>query len=214
MKRLKVVVIGAGGTIGSAVAAALGERHEVIAVSRRGALAVDLEAPETIDALFDAVPDIDAVVSAAASVQLAPFGKLSDEGLAEALRAKLFGQIALLQRAAARLREGGSVTLTGGRFDGVLPGGSAGALANAGLEAFVAQAAPELPRGLRVNVVSPGWVQETLDGLGLQGPRGMPAREVAKLYVSAVEGAMSGQALRATGSAAGRTTQRPPPPRR
>lgn len=113
MKRLKVVVIGAGGTIGHAVAAALGERHEVIAVSRRGALPVDLETPETIDALFDAVPDIDAVVSTAASVQLAPFGNLSDEGLAEALRAKLFGQIALLQRAAARLREGGARSLRG-----------------------------------------------------------------------------------------------------
>ncbi|MFH0132804.1 short chain dehydrogenase [Variovorax sp. VaC1] len=197
MKRWKVVVIGAGGTIGRAVVAELGERHEVIAVSRHGTpLCVDLDAPATIDALFDAVPDIDAIVSTAASVPLAPFGTLSDEGLARALHAKLFGQIALLQRAAVHLREGGSVTLTGGRFDGVLPGGSAGALANAGLEAFVAQAAPELPRGLRVNVVAPGWVQETLDALGLQGPKGTPAREVARLYAAAVEGTMSGQALR------------------
>lgn len=195
-RRLKVVVIGAGGTIGRAVVAALREQHEVIAVSRSGTPGVDLAEPESIDALFDAVPDIDAVVSTAASVKLAPFGTLSDEALSQALRAKLFGQIALLQRAATRLREGGSVTLTGGRFDGLLPGGSAGALANAGLEAFVAQAAQELPRGLRVNVVAPGWVQETLDALGLQGPKGTPAREVAQLYVSSVEGAMSGQALR------------------
>lgn len=195
-RRLKVVVIGAGGTIGRAVVAALRERHEVIAVSRSGTPGVDLAEPESIDTLFDAVPDIDAVVSTAASVKLAPFGTLSDEALSQALRAKLFGQIALLQRAATRLREGGSVTLTGGRFDGLLPGGSAGALANAGLEAFVAQAAPELPRGLRVNLVAPGWVQETLDALGLQSPKGTPAREVEQLYVSAVEGAMSGQALR------------------
>ncbi|WP_432728566.1 short chain dehydrogenase [Variovorax sp. W6] len=197
-KRRKVVVIGASGTIGRAVIEALGTRHEVIAVSRGSRPGVDLAVPQTIDALFDAVPDIDAVVSTAASVKLAHFGTLTDEALSHALRAKLFGQIALLQRASARLREGGSVTLTGGRFDGLLPGGSAGALANAGLEAFVAQAAPELPRGLRVNVVAPGWVQETLDALGLQGPRGTLARDVARLYVSAVEGAMSGQALRTT----------------
>ena len=191
-------MIGASGTIGRAVVAALGERHEVIAVSRQSTPCIDLGAPETIDALFDAVPGIDAVVSAAASVALAPFGTLSDDGLAQALRAKLFGQIALVQRAASRLREGGSVTLTGGRFEGVLPGGSAGALANAGLEAFVAQAAPELPRGLRLNVVAPGWVQETLDGLRLRGPRGTPVREVAQRYVAAVESTMSGQALRIT----------------
>ncbi|SEF22729.1 short chain dehydrogenase [Variovorax sp. NFACC27] len=194
---MRIVLIGAGGTIGRAVAAALADRHEVIAVSRRSSPGIDLAEPQTIDALFDAVPEVDAVVSTAASVRLARFGTLSDEELAHALRAKLFGQIALLQRAVARLREGGSVTLTGGSFDGVLPGGSAGALANAGLEAFVAQAAPELPRGLRANVVAPGWVRETLDALDLQGPRGTPAREVAKLYVQAVEGAMSGQALRA-----------------
>jgi NAD(P)-dependent dehydrogenase (short-subunit alcohol dehydrogenase family) len=196
MTRRKVLVVGAGGTLGRAVVAALAERHDVVAVSRSSDPGVDLGVPQQIDTLFDAVPDADAVVCAAAGVQLAPFCSLDDAALAQALHAKLFGQIALLRRAASRLRDGGSVTLTGGRFDGVLPGGSAGALANAGLEAFVAQAAPELPRGLRVNVIAPGWVQETLDGLGLGGPKGTPAREVARLYVAAVEGAMSGQALR------------------
>ena len=32
-----------------------------------------------------------------------------------------------------------------------------GALVNAGLEVFVRTAAGELPRGLRLNIVSPGW---------------------------------------------------------
>lgn len=197
MRRLNVAVIGAGGTIGRAVAAALAERHAVFAASRGGAWKVDLGEPASIDALFDSLPALDAVVCCAASVPLAALDAVSDEAFAQSLRAKLFGQVALARRAAARLRDGGAIALTGGRFDGPLPGGTAGALANAGLEAFVAQAAAEMPRGLRINAVSPGWVQETLDRLGRHAERGIPARALAQVYVSAVEGTMSGKTLAA-----------------
>jgi hypothetical protein len=36
-----------------------------------------------------------------------------------------------------------------------------------------------------VNVVSPGWIRETLTAMGRAG--GTPAAEVAELYVTAVE---------------------------
>ncbi|MFI5557948.1 hypothetical protein ACIA2T_01605 [Amycolatopsis japonica] len=55
-----------------------------------------------------------------------------------------------------------------------------------GLEAFVAAAARELPRGPRVNAVSPGWVRETLAALG-EPEGGIPAADVARSYVEAVE---------------------------
>jgi NAD(P)-dependent dehydrogenase (short-subunit alcohol dehydrogenase family) len=197
MNPLKIVLIGAGGTLGRALAATLESRqHQVLAASRRGALAVDLAEPASMAAFCARLPEIDAIVCCAAGVALAPLPALSDGVLRCLLQAKLFGQIALLQQAETRLRDGGSVTLTAGRFDGVLSGGAAGALANAGLEAFVAQAGPALPRGLRANVVSPGWVQETVEALALHGLRGTPAARVAEAYVQSIEGALNGQVLR------------------
>ncbi len=94
------------------------------------------------------------------------------------------------------LRDGGSITLTGGTFSAPLPGGSLGALVNAGLEGFVRNAAAELPRGLRINVISPGWIRETLESMGADSADGTPVSEVAHAYVEAVEGTAQGQTIR------------------
>ena len=56
-------------------------------------------------------------------------------------------------------------------------------------------AAQELPRGLRINAVAPGWVRETLLALKMDPAPGVPAVEVAQTYVKAVEGKMTGQTL-------------------
>jgi hypothetical protein len=53
----------------------------------------------------------------------------------------------------------------------------------------------ELPRGLRINAISPGWVTETLIALKMDPSIGMPAAEVAQSYVAAVEGKMTGQVV-------------------
>jgi NAD(P)-dependent dehydrogenase (short-subunit alcohol dehydrogenase family) len=66
---------------------------------------------------------------------------------------------------------------------------------NAGLEAFVRAAAVEMPRRLRLNVVSPGWVKESLMMVGMDASSGTAASDVARAYVDAVEGAMNGEIL-------------------
>ncbi|WP_343714064.1 short chain dehydrogenase [Inquilinus sp.] len=189
---MTIVVIGAGGTIGSAVAAALEPRHEVVRASRRGVPAVDMEDRTSIAALLAAATPLDAVVCCAASARMAPIDA-PDEAFLDGLHTKLLGQVALLRLALPRLRDGGSVTLTAGTFDPPMAGAAFGALVNAGLEAFVRAAALELPRGLRVNAVSPGWVRETLQAMGRDG--GTPAAEVARAYVEAVEGPFTGRVL-------------------
>jgi NAD(P)-dependent dehydrogenase (short-subunit alcohol dehydrogenase family) len=90
----------------------------------------------------------------------------------------------LARRAAVHLTDGGSVTLTSGRFAEAVPGSSWGFLVNAGLEAFVHAAAAEMPHGIRPNVVSPGWVAETLEALGEDPGLGTLAAEVARSTVS------------------------------
>ncbi|MFI0772937.1 short chain dehydrogenase [Streptomyces sp. NPDC021218] len=193
---MKVLVIGATGTIGSAVARALEASHQVVEGSRSGPVKVDMENPSSLDALFEEVPDLDAVVCCAASGPLVDLESVTDEEIAAGVQGKLLGQVALVQRAARRLRDGGSITLTGGTFATPLAGGSLGALVNTGLEGFVANAASELPRRLRVNLISPGWIKETLESMGADGNQGTPVSEVARAYVTAVEGTAQGQTIR------------------
>lgn len=192
----KSIVIGATGTIGTAVASALeAAGHEVVRASRKGPIKVDLDNLGSIDALFASVRDIDAVVCVAASVKLTPLALLSEEDIVRDLKSKLLGQVALLRRAASHLNDCGSITLTGGAFKTPLPGSAVGALVNAGLEGFVRAVALELPRGLRANVVSPGWIKETLVNLGQDSAGGTAVSEVARAYVEAVEGTMQGQTI-------------------
>ncbi|TDD90746.1 short chain dehydrogenase [Actinomadura rubrisoli] len=189
---MKIIIVGASGTIGSAVADLLEKEHEVVRASRRGSVRVDMDDHASIDALFDTVQDVDAVVCCAASGALTPLDS-ADGDFTAGLQNKLLGQVHLLRRALHQLRDGGSVTLTSGAFDRPVPGSSFSALVNAGLEAFVSAAAIEMPRGLRVNVVSPGWVAETLEAMGLDGADGTLAAEVARAYVEAVEGDAQGR---------------------
>ncbi|MFD5875867.1 SDR family oxidoreductase [Streptomyces sp. NPDC060322] len=118
------------------------------------------------------------------------------EEMTAGMRGKLLGQVALAQRAMRHLRHGGSVTLTGGTFAAPLPGGSLGALINTRLEGFVRNAAGEIGRELRINLISPGWIKETLRSMGADDSEGTPVADVAQAYVLAVEGTMQGQTLR------------------
>ncbi|MFI6362352.1 short chain dehydrogenase [Nocardia sp. NPDC050630] len=192
---MKILVIGATGTIGSAVADGLAARHEVVRASRRGPVRVDMADAATIDALFAEVGDVDAVVCCAASGGLTPLNALSDKEFWSGLDGKLLGQVSLVRRALTRVRDGGSVTLTSGRFAEPVPGSSLGYLVNAGLEAFVHAAATEMPRGVRLNTVSPGWVSETLLSLGMDPAEGTPVADVAQVYMDAVESACHGRTL-------------------
>jgi len=195
---VKIVVVGASGTIGSAVAAALGARHEVIPVSRRGAHAADLEDADSLRRLLAGVKGLGAVVSCAGTAAFKPLPQLTDADFQVGLRSKLMGQVNLARIAAEHLADGGSITLTGGVMaHEPMPGGSAISLVNAALEGFVLGAALDLPRGLRINLVSPPWILETLAARKMQVPGAISAAACARAYVAAVEGAQSGQTIEA-----------------
>ena len=114
------------------------------------------------------------------------------------MQGKLIGQVNLVRRALLHLRGGGSVTLTSGRFTEPVPGSSLGYLVNAGLEAFVHAVATEMPRSIRLNTVSPGWVRETLLALNMDPAVGTPVADVARVYVHAVESGAHGRTLTVT----------------
>jgi len=197
---MKVVVIGANGTIGKPVASALeGLGHEVIRASRTSAVRVDIQEAATIRALFDRFKDVDAVVCCAGGAGWGPLGALTDEDFALSLRYKLMGQVNVVRIAAERVRNGGSITVTSGVLaTRPMPGSAAVSLVNAGLEGFVRAAALDLARGVRVNVVSPPWVTETLRARKMDESMGLAAASVAKAYVASVTGTANGEVLEAT----------------
>jgi|SRR5579872_871810 len=194
---MKILVIGATGTIGSAIVQALEARHEVLRASHsRSALKVDLADPQSIKSLYAKVGKVDAVVSAAGQAVFRPLLALSDADFAVGLNNKLMGQVNLVHFGVEALADGGSFTLTSGILSRKpMPGGAAISMVNAGLEGFARAAALDLPRNLRINVVSPGWVRETLIAMKMDPSPGVPAAQVAPIYVRAVEGSMTGQVL-------------------
>src|SRR5579864_5369966 len=112
---MRIVVVGATGTIGAAVAKALSERqHEVIGASRSGAVTLGLEDAASIRAMFDSIRGVDAVVCCAGNSVFKPFADLSDTDYDVGLRSKLMGQVSLARIAKDHLKEGGSITLTSG----------------------------------------------------------------------------------------------------
>jgi NAD(P)-dependent dehydrogenase (short-subunit alcohol dehydrogenase family) len=194
---MRILVVGATGTIGRAVCDALSPRHEVVRASRhRSALKVDIAQQDSIRALYQSVGHVDAVVSAAGEARFAPLAALRDEDFAFSLANKLMGQVNLVRLGLDSVSEGGGFVLTSGVLARApMPGSGAISLVNAGVEGFTRAAALEAPRGIRVNVVSPPWVTETLRALGMDTAHGLPAATVAQTYVQAVEGRMTGEVL-------------------
>jgi NAD(P)-dependent dehydrogenase (short-subunit alcohol dehydrogenase family) len=194
---MRILLIGATGTIGRAVAAALGNRHEVIPASRHKAHEkVDISDPQSIRDLFSRVGRVDAIVSAAGQAAFKPLAELTDADFAFSIDNKLMGQVNVARFGLQSLNDNGSVTLTSGILaQQPAPGTAAISMVNAGLEGFTRAAALEAPRGIRVNVVSPPWVAETLQAMGRPTTGGLPAAIVARSYVESIEGRMTGQVL-------------------
>ncbi|QPN59695.1 short chain dehydrogenase [Synechococcus sp. CBW1002] len=194
---MRIVLIGAAGTIGQAVDQALAERHQLIRVSRtRGDQQVDIAQPESIRALFEAVAPFDAVVCAAGQAAFGSIADLSDDDFQLGLTSKLMGQVNLVRLGLASISDGGSFTLSSGVLGrNPVPDSCSISMVNAGLDAFTRAAALGMPRGVRINVVSPPWVRETLLALGRDPTPGLSASVVAKMYVDSVESEMTGERL-------------------
>lgn len=194
---MRILLIGVTGTIGDAVSAALAGRHQVIRAGRQGPdEQVDIADPASIRALFGRIGRVDAIVSAAGSAAFKPLPELEDEDFAFSLKNKLMGQVNLVRYGLDAVADGGSITLTSGVLAQHPEAGTAAiSLVNAGLEGFGRAAALEAPRGIRVNVVSPPWVTETLEAMGRPLDGGLPAEVVAQAYLRSVEGKENGRVL-------------------
>lgn len=194
---MKILLIGAQGTLGRAVAQELGARHDVIAAGRSsGDVRIDLTDRASIAAALAQVGPVDAVVSAAGNVAFGGLLDLTPEQWALGVNDKLMGQVNLALLAAPLLNDGGSITLTTGILtDDPIRYGASASLVNGAVEAFVRAAALELPRGVRINAVSPNVLQESMSGYApyFRGFEAVPATRAALGFSRSVEGAQTGQ---------------------
>jgi NAD(P)-dependent dehydrogenase (short-subunit alcohol dehydrogenase family) len=193
---MKIIVIGASGTIGKEIVKALSPAHEVFGVCRKSAIPVDIRQVDSIRSMYARIGKVDAVLCAAGSGAWKPLSRLSDEDFQTSLGYKLMGQVNVIRYGLDVLSDGGAIAVTSGMVSREpMVGGAAMSLLNGGLEAFVRAAALEAPRGIRVNAVSPPWVSETLTEMGMDPAGGLPAATVAKAYVATLEGMQTGQVI-------------------
>src|SRR5258707_221552 len=179
---MKIILIGANGTIGELVQKALaGAGHEIVKVGRKsGDFQVEIENRESVRKLYQAVGSFDAVAIAAGEVAFAPLSELTAEKWQFSLGSKLMGQISLVQEAIPFIKEKGSFTLVSGVLnDEPIFAGVAASTVSGALEGFVRATAIELPKGLRINLVNPTILEESV-------PSGLSQR---KRYLSRIANA-------------------------
>ncbi|UTH75975.1 short chain dehydrogenase [Chromobacterium sp. IIBBL 290-4] len=200
---MKILLIGGSGNIGRAIAAELDGRHEIIAAGRQhGDVRVDIEDEASIIAMYQRLPELDAVAVATGgrNGHLAPVAEMSAARYRVGLESKLLGQVNVVLHGLNHVRDGGSFTLVGGVSDAqsIAPQFSNVYMANAALDAFVTAAAVELPRGLRINLVAPQLLDESVEAYGawFRGMPTTPAASVARAYSLSIEGMQNGQVYR------------------
>jgi NAD(P)-dependent dehydrogenase (short-subunit alcohol dehydrogenase family) len=196
---MRILVIGAEGDIGRVVCAELSARHEIIKAGRtRGDIQVNMADRTSVDAMYAKCGTVDAVISTAGDVHFGPLGEYTEETFMLGLRHKVMGQVNLVLGGLATVSEGGSFTLTSGVLDrDPIRMGTGAATANGALAGFALGAAIEMPRGLRINVVSPGLLDVSVPRYGAWFPGHEPvsSKRVGLAYAKSVEGALTGQVI-------------------
>lgn len=197
---MKIILVGASGTIGQAVLSELGSRHDIVRVGRSsGDVRVDIRDSDSIRQLFAKVGSFDALVSTAGQIEYGPLQDFTPERFGVGLSDKLMGQVNLVLLGLPHITDRGSFTLTTGLLNECpAPGAISASMVNGGLEGFVRGAAIELPRGVRINAVSPTITTETQASAAemFRGVQPMPAAGVALGYARSVEGALTGRVFR------------------
>ena len=196
---MKAIVIGTG-TVGTAVRSALEENgHEVVSVGRRsGEYQADISDLDSLKTLFRQIGEFDAVACAAGDVFPASLQLATDEQWAGSIEAKGMGQINLVRAAMPFIGDGGSFTLISGVLtDEYKVGGVIGTVVNHIVEGFTRAAAVELPRGIRINCISPTVLAESV-AFQQYFPGSIPvsAWEVGQAYLRAMSWSFTGRILK------------------
>ena len=195
---MKIVIVGAAGKIGREIDKAVSASHEVVRVgATSGDVQCDFTDSNSVAGMYDAIGLFDALIAVAGRDSVfKSFSELDDDDYRYGFERKYLGQVRLLRFGESSTRDNGSYTFTSGFLSHYPnPASIATGPLNAAVDTFVKNTAKLMPRGIRINVVSPAPIVDPgREGLGL-----VTAEQCAAFYVQAIEGSMSGQVLRAWG---------------
>lgn len=194
---MKIIVVGGSGAVGKAAVEALSGRHEVISVGRSsGDVQADLEDIESIRSMYQQIGKVDAVVSAIGHGHFGAVHEMTTEQFLKGINHKTLPQVNLVLEGFNYVNDGGSFTVTSGVLNrDPIPGGACAAAANGALDGFVVGAAVDMPRGIRINCVSPEVLEvsrATYEGF-FPGHVHVSSEAVGLAYCKAVEGCLNGQ---------------------
>jgi NAD(P)-dependent dehydrogenase (short-subunit alcohol dehydrogenase family) len=194
---MRILIIGASGPIGRALVEELSVGHQIVKAGRsHGDFRVDIRNRESVAQLFGEIGALDAIVCAAGHVHFGALADMNFDKFQVGLQDKLMGQVNLVLAGQASLNNGGSFTLTSGSTSEIpIRYGTSESMVDGAVESFVRAAAIELPRGLRINAVSPTILQESMEAYChyFPGYEAVSSRRVALAYTKSIEGAQTGQ---------------------
>lgn len=197
---MKIVIVGATGTIGRHVAESLKTDNEIISVGfKDGDYQVDMTSTHSIQKLFETIGTFDALVATAGIAYFGPFEKMTEEDFRLGIDSKLMGQINLVLIGKNYINPKGSFTLTSGTLsDDPVRFASAISTVNGAINSFVKAAAVELDNGIRINAVAPGVVEDS-PAFHPFFPGSIPVSmsRLSMAYVKSTLGAQSGQVYKA-----------------
>jgi len=201
---MKIIIVGATGVLGKAVTETLKTNHDVIEVGlNSGDITTDITNIDSIRNMYEKAGSFDALVSTTGVVHFGPLNEITQEQWQLGLNNKLMGQINLVTEGLNYIRDNGSFTLTSGIISqDPIRFGTAATVVNRAIEGFVASAALEMPRGIRINTVSPTILKESVESFGpyFSGFDPVPASKVALGFIKSVEGLRTGLTLEIKGA--------------
>lgn len=198
---MKIVIIGANGTIGKHVQVALAG-HEIVKVGKSsGDFQVDISDEKSVKSLFEKIGKFDALVSVTGDIAFAPLEHLNHDHFEVGIRSKFLGQVNLVQVGKNYINDGGSFTLTSGVLtDNYIAAGTAATAINRAIEGFAQSAAAEIGKNIRINIVSPGMLEDSAEAYGpfFPGHIGVAGSKVAQSYKKSVMGIETGKIFQVT----------------